>query len=63
MKNSRPDLATVWVNEFPWTHYLYISIPDSKVRETYATLAYRTGSTAYEMHPSSILIFPSQWHW
>ena len=22
IKNSRPDLATFWVNEFPRTHYL-----------------------------------------
>lgn len=32
--------ATFWVNEFPRSHYLYISIPDSKVNETYITFAY-----------------------
>lgn len=39
IKNSRSDLATFWVNEFPRTHYLHISIPDSKVNEICITLS------------------------
>lgn len=39
IKNSRPDFTTFWVNGFPQTYYLYISIPDSKVNETCITLA------------------------
>lgn len=40
IKNSRPDFATFWVNGFPQSFYLYISIPDSKVNETCITHAY-----------------------
>lgn len=40
IKYSKPDLARFWVNEFPRTHYLYISIPDSPANETYITHAY-----------------------